>query len=88
VNFLENLDDSNSIGVKFILTDLDLALTFLDVAANSADPEVVRRNYDNALKAYTTVVDLLERLSPDEQQRHELEAKLTIVRARLGDVRE
>jgi len=88
VNFLEDLDASNWIGVKFILTDLDLALTFLDVAANSTDPEVVRRNYDNALKAYTTVVDLLERLSPDEQQRHEIEAKLTIVRARLGDVRE
>jgi len=83
-NFLEDFTSANRAGVEFILTDLDVAITFLDVAAASTDSEVVRRNHENARTAYTAVVNLLERLSLDRPQRQEIETKLDILRARLS----
>ena len=82
-NFLEDFTSANRAGVEFIVTDLDLAITFLDVAAASTDSYVVRRNHDNARTAYTAVVNLLERLFLDRPQRQEIEAKLDTLRARL-----
>jgi hypothetical protein len=83
-DYQESLNNSNRTGVEFALTDLDLALVFLDVAATSTDSETVRRNHENARTAYTTVVDLLEKLSLDGTQRQEVETKLAVVRARLS----
>jgi hypothetical protein len=83
-NFLENFNSAYRAGVKFILTDLDLAITFLDVAATSTNSDVALRNHDNARTAYTAVVNLLERLYLDGTQRLEAETKLGTLRARLS----
>jgi hypothetical protein len=45
---------------------------------------VARRNHDNARTAYAAVVDLLEKLSLDQRQRQEIEAKLALVTGRLS----
>jgi hypothetical protein len=45
---------------------------------------VVRRNHGNARTACTAVVNLLQRLSLDRLQRHDVETKLAVVRARLS----
>ena len=83
-SFLEDFTSANRAGVEFILTDLSLAIAFLDVAAASTDSYVVRRNHDNARTAYTAVVNLLERLYLDGTQRLEAETKLGTLRARLS----
>jgi Tfp pilus assembly protein PilE len=83
-SFLEDFTRANRAGVEFILTDLNLAIAFLDVAAASPDSYVVRRNHDNARTAYTAVANLLERLYLDRPQRQEIEAKLDTLRARLS----
>jgi hypothetical protein len=83
-SFLEDFTSANRAGVEFILTDLNLAFAFLDVATASTDSYVVRRNHDNARTAYATIADLLRKLSLDQLQRQAIEAKLDTLRARLS----
>jgi hypothetical protein len=78
----------NQSGVDFLFTDLDLAMTFLALAEVSASKDTVHRNYVNARKAYGTAVRLLEKLRPDAKQRQALDAKLTLLKTRLQDVRQ
>ncbi len=82
----ENLAISNQVGVEFLLTDLDVAMTFLDLAAVSHNEETTRRNYCNARTAYDTVLHLLEKLTPDAEQRKVIDAKLALLKTRLRAV--
>lgn len=67
--FQNSLGDANQNGIDFVIADLDLALTFMDVAEVSHIEDTVRRNHNNAHKAYHTVLRLLENLTPDAEQR-------------------
>jgi hypothetical protein len=51
------------VGVEFLLVDLDVGMTFLDVAEASRIEETKHRNRNNARKAYDTVLHLLEQLN-------------------------
>jgi hypothetical protein len=82
-NWQENFPDLNQSGVSFLLTDLDLAMTFMDVADASRIEETTRRNHTNARTAYDTVVHLLEKLTPNADQRQAIDAQLTILKTRL-----
>ena len=82
-NWQENFSDLNQSGVSFLLTDLDLAMTFMDVADASRVEETTRRNHTNARTAYDTVVHLLEKLTPNADQRQAIDAQLTILKTRL-----
>jgi hypothetical protein len=84
--FCEELGTANQNGVNFLLTDLDLALTFMDIAEVSRHEETVRRNHNSARKAYDTVVRLLEKLMPDVEQRQVIDANLAVLKARLQAV--
>lgn len=75
--------DLNQNGVNFLLVDLDAAMTFMDVAQTSHVQETVWRNHNNARKAYDTVLRLLEKLTPDAEQRQEINAKLAVLKMRL-----
>jgi hypothetical protein len=77
----------NQIGVEFLLIDLDLAMTFLDIAETSRIKETTRRNHDNARTAYDTVLRLLDKLRPSLAQRQAIDAKAAILKARLQAVR-
>ena len=78
-NFAQTLLD-------FLLSDVDVALTFLDLAENSQDPETARRHFEKALKAYDIVVGKLPTVRPNPEQQTLLNAKLRLLRTRLNMV--
>ena len=82
----ENWSDLNQSGVSFLLTDLDLAITFMDVADASHIEETKRRNHMNARTAYDTVLRLLEMLKPNADQQQVIDAKLASLKTRLQAV--
>jgi hypothetical protein len=69
----------NDSGVEFVLTDLDVALTFMDVADVSRIAETKARNHRNAREAYTNVLRLLHNLYPAAA----IEEKLALLKMRL-----
>ncbi len=69
--------------VSFLFTDLDLAMTFMDVADTSDNEETKRRNHANALKAYGTVLRLSNELMLNPDQRQAIDAKLVLLKTRL-----
>ena len=84
--FRRHFWDLNQSVVDFLFADLDLAMTFMDVAAASHIEETIRRNHNNARKAYDAVVHLLEKLTPAVWQWQEINAKLAVLKTRLQAV--
>jgi hypothetical protein len=82
----ERFRELNQNGVDFVLIDLDVGMTFMDVAEASRIDEITRRNHHNARKAYDAVVRLLEKLKPSLSERQAIDAKLAILRTRLQTV--
>jgi hypothetical protein len=76
----------NRNGVNFLLTDLDLALTFMDISETTHSEETAQRNHNNGRKAYDTVLHLLDRLVPSPSERQAIDAKLAILKTRLQAV--
>jgi cysteinyl-tRNA synthetase len=69
---------------EFLRTDLDTALTFMDLAESQSYNVATRtRNHTNARRAYDTVVRLMQNLSFDEARRKELAEKLALLKSRL-----
>jgi hypothetical protein len=75
--------NANQTGVDLLLVDLDLALTFMDVAAASHIEETRRRNHHKARTAYDTVARLLGKLTPDAGQRQAIDARVADLKRRL-----
>ncbi|WP_058189874.1 hypothetical protein [Terracidiphilus gabretensis] len=75
--------DSNETGVQFLLMDVDLALTFMDVTNVAGDEETKQRNYANARAAFDNVSHLLERFTPSVSQKLIIDNKLAILKLRL-----
>ena len=82
------LRDSNRIGIQFLFTDLDVALSFLAIAANSGDPAIKQRNWINARKAHDAVLHLLSRLTPTNEELQLINERLSTLRLRLQAVGE
>jgi GH35 family endo-1,4-beta-xylanase len=70
-------------GIEFVITELDMALTFLDIADTSKIDETVKRNQENARKAYETVQRLLKDLRPNRDEKALIGAKISVLEARL-----
>jgi hypothetical protein len=85
-DFLKTLRDANQSGVDFLLVDLDVAMTFLDVAQASSNQETAIRNHHNAHTAYDTTLHLLKKLRPDAEQQQAIDAKLALLKTRLQAV--
>jgi hypothetical protein len=81
--FSKTFQELNQSGMDFLLTDVDLAMTFMDVAAASHDQETVHRNHNNARKAYDTVLHLLGKMTLTAGKREEINAKLAVLKTRL-----
>src|SRR3954447_2181582 len=75
--------DLNNSGVEFVLNDLDVALTLMDVADASSIQETILRNHKNAHIAYDSVLRLLRNLTPDVLQQHTIDGNLAILKKRL-----
>jgi hypothetical protein len=70
-------------GFEFLLIDLDVALTLMDVADTTSSEERAQLIHQKARTAYDTVLRLLPKLHLDEAQIKTLDEKLALVRARL-----
>jgi hypothetical protein len=82
------LSDSNRLGVQFLLIDLGLALTFLNIASTSVNLETTQRNWKNARKAHDAVAHLLPRLTTTDEELQFIEKELSALRLRLKAVGE
>ena len=73
-------------GAAFLLTDLDLAFTFLDVARTTKSSEIAARNQRNARAAYDAVLRFLPK-SHDltRAERRSVEDKLGRLKLVLED---
>ena len=79
----ENIEALKITSAEFLLTDLDVAWTFMDVAETSGIEETVVRNHQNARKAYDTVLDFLSKLTLTASDRNAVEEKLAVLKTRL-----
>src|SRR5690242_20113811 len=68
---------------EFLLTDIEVAMTFLDVAETTHIAETVQRNHDNAGVTYDTVFGFLSTLTLTAEDRLVVENRLGVLKARL-----
>jgi len=76
--------ESNRIGVQFLLADLEVGITFLDVAKVTRVDATRRRNLRSARAAYETVLRLLPRVMPSEEEQKQLNERLAELKSRLS----
>ena len=76
--------DRNDAGVSFLLMDLELANTFLEIAGTTKDDETRTRNIANAWKAHDTVRRFAYRLREPERSR--VQRTLADLTKRLDDM--
>src|SRR5215467_1881366 len=71
---------------RFILTELDLAITFCDVALSSSDRVRSKRNTLNARQAYKAATHFLEEAHFSEQMKAQAQEKVARLRILLRQV--
>ena len=82
-------NDRNRILVDFLLTDLDLSLTFVKMALNQIQDEEKReRHRINARKGYEAVLHLKDRFEMPTSQQQDVMAKLEKLRSALEEAGE
>lgn len=64
INTTVTVDELPATVADFILTELELGLTFLDIAETTADREHARLNVDHATTALRTADRLLSQVQP------------------------
>src|SRR5260370_42533220 len=77
------LEDSNRVGISFLLTDLKTILTFLNIADVTANEETRLRNRTQARNGYRAVLRHLPGVRPSPEERLEIEEKLATIKSRL-----
>lgn len=78
------MDETNRIGVQYLLVDVQTGLTFLDVADTTEHPENRARNLQNALKVYLTVQRLSSQVTPSVGEKMELGCRMEELKLRLN----
>jgi len=88
-----SLDDTPRAGwrracAEFIMADLELAFTFLDIGRTSGFAETGRRNRQNARTAYDAVLRFLPRSLPalSSAERRAIESRLRELKKRLEEL--
>jgi hypothetical protein len=82
-----NSTDPDGLAVWFLLTELDLANTFLEIARTSDRVEMKVRNIANAWKAHDAVVHLASRIGLTDSELLEITERLRAIKARLVEMR-
>ena len=82
-------DDLNQTLVEILLTDLELAFAFSDIAVTSQDAETRNQNRENAREAFYAIKDeMLPRCSLNESEKIKIYGKLRELRSRLEQLGE
>ena len=69
--------------VNFVLTELDTATTFCDVANSADNPEKMKRNIANAREGYDTALHFLPGAQFDAESKSEFDTKLAHLKSLL-----
>lgn len=80
------LEESNRVGVQFLLTEISAGLTFFGVSDTTQSMDTQQRNRRLALTAYETVLRMLPKVDPLEHERQALLDNLAELRNRLISV--
>ena len=83
---IDQIKASNQGIIEFLLIDLDVALTFMDVAETTEFRSTAERNHRNARSAYDTVIAKLREVTPNDAQQAVLDRKIAELRGRLEGV--
>lgn len=76
-------------GFTFFITDIELAMTLVRIAADSdKDPEKRARNRQNARRAYDAVLRLSTSAALKDEERAEVDEKLRQLKSRLEEIGE
>lgn len=75
-SFSELRNESNQTGVQFLLTELEMALSFLDNASLSSDPSRRQRMITDSKKAFENVIHLMPRFELTQSQQFAVESQL------------
>lgn len=78
------LDETNRIGVQYLLIEVQTGLTFLNVADTTERAESRARNLQNALKAYQSVQHMLSQVTLLPEEKLALESGMEELKARLN----
>ncbi len=79
----ESADQLNTLKVELIKTDLEVALTFAQIASQTNDREKAIRNQQNARKAYDTVVRYAASATLTHFERERIATKLKLLKSAL-----
>lgn len=85
-SFTRLREESNRIGIDFLLTELDTAFTFLDVAKTTGSPETRVRNRSNAHEAYVIAQRMQTRVVMEPRQKAMFDEKLELLKETLQDL--
>jgi len=83
---LKTREQLNEVSVNFLLIDVDIGLTFSEIALQTSDPDKKRRVRAKARAAYENVQHLIHKVTLTEADARRLARNLEILRARLYDL--
>ena len=78
-------DDFERLSLDVLLTDVDLALTFNDVARNLSGQGAIAQTVQNARRAYNVISEQRSSLGISENDCSELDSRLALLRLRLEE---
>jgi hypothetical protein len=78
----------DSISVRILLSDVELALTFTDLAARHGDRDAVMPAIRNARRAYDQISSMQSMTPMAEKDAEELQAKMRLLKDRLTELGE
>jgi len=84
--FPDDRDRAESAATDFLVTDLDLAMTFMDIAETTSIEATAHRNREHARQAYNKVLEFLSRPMAKHIDRDSVESKMATLKARLDAV--
>jgi hypothetical protein len=67
------MEVSTRVGAEFVITELELALTFCRIAAEATDAGKRARNIEHGKKAYKGAIDMLRKLHLDDDTTRNIE---------------
>jgi hypothetical protein len=79
-------EDHEQLCLQFISTELDLAITFCQIAISAENSQKAERNLNNAKRAYAAATQRLEELTMGPRSTSEIDDKLRRLQGLFSDL--